>query len=312
MDIRVKAAAVSIASNTILVLGKLAVGLAINSVSVISEAIHSGMDLIAALIAFFSVRVASKPADASHHYGHGKIENISGTIEALLIFLAAAWIIYEAVRKLFEGNSSLGEPLSGVLVMGVATIVNYFVSRYLFQVAAATESIALEADAWHLRTDVYTSLGVTLSLLTIHLTGFDWLDPLVALAVAALIIKAAWHLTREAALPLMDVSLPQQEEQVIKESINRHADRYVEYHRLRTRKAGRERKVDLHLVVPRYKNIVQVHALCEEIGNEIKQALPYVDILIHPEPCNGPPHCHNCNECQQEEKHSSTANESLK
>lgn len=311
MEIRAKAAAISIASNTVLVLGKLAVGLAINSVSVLSEAIHSGMDLLASLIAFFSVQVASKPADDGHHYGHGKIENISGTIEALLIFLAAAWIIYEAVRKIFTGNSPLGEPVIGVAVMAAATIINYFISRYLFKVAAATESIALEADAWHLRTDVYTSLGVTASLLIIYFTGLYWLDSLVALVVAAMIIKAAWHLAWEAMLPLMDVSLPAEEVQVIKEVIARHADRYVEFHKLRTRKAGRDRQVDLHLVVPHYDNIARVHALCEHISDEVKQALPYVDILIHAEPCDEPRECQDCYQCPQKEKHTFTANEYL-
>lgn len=312
METRAKAAGISIVSNTALVLGKLGIGLAINSVSVISEAIHSGMDLAAAFIAYFSVRVASKPADAGHRYGHGKIENISGTIEALLIFLAAVWIIYEAAKKFLVGSSPVGEPMMGVAVMAAASIVNYFVSRYLFRVAAATESIALEADAWHLRTDVYTSLGVTGSLLAIYFTGFHWLDPLVALVVAAMIIKAALKLTKEAMLPLMDASLSAEEEQVIKEVITRHADQYVEFHKLRTRKSGRDRQVDLHLVVPYYRNIDQVHELCEHISDEIKQTMPYVDILIHAEPCHGPRGYLDCTKCPEKEKHAFKANDTNK
>ncbi len=308
MDPRIKAAAVSIVSNSVLVLGKLAIGLAINSVSVISEAIHSGMDLVAALIAYFSVREASKPADEVHHFGHGKIENISGTIEALLIFLAAIWIIYEAAKKFLTGATAINEPLLGVAVMIIATVINYFVSGYLFRVAEDTDSIALEADAWHLRTDVYTSLGVTVSLIAIYFTDFYWLDPLVALAVALLIIKTAFKLTKEAMLPLMDVSLPAEEVQLIKNIIARYNEQYVEFHKLRTRKAGRERQIDLHLVVPYFKNIREVHQLCEHICQEIKGALPYAEILIHPDPCQGPEDCQGCSKCSQKEKHSSAAN----
>ncbi len=308
MDLRAQAARVSIVSNSLLVAGKLGIGYWMHSVSVMSEAIHSGLDLAAALIAFYSVREASKPADAEHPYGHGKIENVSGTIEALLIFLAALWIIYEAVRRLTGGVHTVNEPLAGVAVMGVAGLVNYLVSRYLFQVAGKTESIALEADAWHLRTDVYTSVGVMLGLLALYVTGFAWLDPLVALVVAAMIIKAAYDLTRTAVLPLMDVSLPAEEEKIIKEIIARHADTYVEFHKLRTRRAGRDRQVDLHLVVPRYQHIDYVHDLCEHIGNEIKAELPYTDILIHAEPCTSPKDCQVCISCPEKEKRSPKAN----
>jgi cation diffusion facilitator family transporter len=153
------AARLSVASNTALVVGKLAVGLVIGSVSVLSEAIHSGMDLVAAGIAFYSVKQASKPADGDHAYGHGKIENVSGLAEALLIFGAAGWIVYEAVHKLVRPEP-MDELWLGVAVMGVSSVVNVLVSRRLFRVARETESIALEADAWHLRTDVYTSAGV--------------------------------------------------------------------------------------------------------------------------------------------------------
>ncbi|KYH32353.1 cation diffusion facilitator family transporter [Neomoorella mulderi] len=308
MDVRTRAARVSIFSNIILVLGKLGIGYWMHSVSVMSEAIHSGLDLVAAAIAYFSVREASKPADAEHRYGHGKIENIAGTIEALLIFLAAIWIIYEAIKRLISGGHAVNEPLTGVAVMGGAVVVNYLVSRYLFQVAKDTESIALEADAWHLRTDVYTSAGVMLGLVALYFTGFYWLDPLVALVVAAMIIRAACHLTREAMLPLMDVSLPAEEEEVIKEIIARHAHEYVEFHKLRTRKAGRDRQVDLHLVVPRYKHIDYVHDLCEHIGDEIRAALPYTDVLIHAEPCSSVVDCRVCTTCPEKENRSSKAN----
>lgn len=307
MDARVRAARVSIISNISLVLGKLIIGYLIHSVSVMSEAIHSGLDLVAALIAYFSVQIASKPADAGHQYGHGKVENISGTIEALLIFVAALWIIYEALRRLLTGSHPVTGALAGVAVMTGASLINFLVSNYLFRVARATESIALDADAWHLRTDVYTSVGVLLGLLALQFTGFYWLDPAVALVVAAMIIKTAYDLSREALLPLMDTSLPEEEEEIIKDIIARHAGEYVEFHKLRTRKAGRERQIDLHLVVPRYKHIDDVHALCEHISDEIKAYLPYTDILIHAEPCTSIRDCPVCQDCPEKEKQPSRA-----
>ncbi|MDK2820159.1 MAG: hypothetical protein PWP31_124 [Clostridia bacterium] len=304
MDTRIRAARVSILSNIVLVLGKLGIGYTTQSVSIISEAIHSGLDLLAAIIAFFSVRMASKPPDAVHSYGHGKIENISAVIEAMLIFLAAIWIVYEAVQKLITGGHQVHGALLGMAVMAGSSLVNYLVSFYLFRVAAATESLALEADAWHLRTDVYTSVGVMLGLLIMHLTGLDWLDPAVALVVAVMIIKAAYDLTKEAFLPLIDVRLPEKEEQIIKDIIANHNDQYVEFHKLRTRKAGRERLIDLHLVVPRHNNIDHVHQLCDHIGHEIESALPYADVLIHAEPCESAKGCYLCENCPEKEKHS--------
>src|SRR3989304_4174382 len=163
-----RAAMISVISNTALVLMKLIVGLLIGSVSVISEAIHSGFDLLAAVIALFSVRTSSRPADSDHPFGHGKIENVSGAIEALLIFLAAGWIIFEAVKK-FLYSEPMEAANWGVGVMFISAITNIFVSQMLFKVGKETDSVALQADAWHLRTDVYTSAGVMVGLATVCL-----------------------------------------------------------------------------------------------------------------------------------------------
>jgi cation diffusion facilitator family transporter len=158
MNAKVKVAQLSIISNTLLIILKLAAGILSGSVSIISEAIHSSMDLIASVIAFFSVKVSDNPPDSRHPYGHGKVENISGVIEALLIFAAAIWIIFEAVKKLFGEKIELDSIALGSLVMIVSAIVNIFVSRRLYKVAHETNSVALEADALHLKTDVFTSL----------------------------------------------------------------------------------------------------------------------------------------------------------
>lgn len=284
MDPRVSTAKLSVISNTLLVIMKLIVGLMMGSVSVISEAIHSGLDLVAAVIAFFSVSQAAKPPDEVHRYGHGKIENVSGVAEAILIFVAAVWIIFEAVRRLARGGAveALGY---GVAVMAVSAAVNTVVSEVLFRVARKTESIALEADALHLRTDVYTSVGVAVGLGLLKLTGWHILDPLVALAVAALIIRASWNLTMTAFRPLLDVALPTDEEEQIVAAIQEYATDFVEFHKLRARRAGADRHVDLHLVVHRNRAVAEVHKLCDDIEAAIKRRFPHSFVLIHMEPC---------------------------
>lgn len=287
------AALLSVASNSTLVAGKLIIGLMIGSVSVISEAVHSAVDLLAALIALFAVRTSHKPADREHPFGHGKIENISGTIEALLIFLAAAWIVYEAVGKLRhpEPVTSLGW---GVLVMGVSSLVNILVSAHLFRVARETESIALEGDAWHLRTDVYTSAGVMLGLGLILvgercLPAYDWhwLDPVAAIVVALLIAHAAWRLTREAAGDLLDASLPPTERQWLREYIRRPRPAVHGYHDLRTRRSGEVRFIEFHLIVHGDMTVEESHYLTDVMTLEINKQFPNAIVTIHVEPCDG-------------------------
>lgn len=301
MNEKIKTARLSIASNTVLTLGKLVVGISMNSVSVISEAIHSGLDLMAALIAFFSIREASKPADERHRYGHGKFENLAGIIEALLILVAAAMIILNSYPKLSKGVEihSLG---LGAVVMGVSATVNFLVSRELMRVARRTESPALAADAWHLRTDVYTSLSVFGGIIAIKLTGMAILDPLVAMAVALLIIKAAVELIRDSMRSILDVRLPEAEERMIREVLEKHSSQFVEFHELRTRKAGSQRYVDLHLVVPREWAINKVHSLCDDIERDIGNKLRDAYVLIHTEPCGR--QCEACRQVAENKKNS--------
>ena len=287
---KTQVAALSVASNTVLTLAKVSIGLLAGSVSILSEGIHSGIDLAAAVIALFAVRQSGKPADSRHAYGHGKIENVSGTIEALLIFIAALMIIAEAVKKIYRISTGVGNAPGnlefGLILMGVSSLLNLFVSGQLMRTAKRTESVALAADALHLRTDVFTSAGVFAGLLLMKLTGWIILDPLVALGVAVLIIKTSIDLTREAFSPLVDVSLPEAEREIISEVLAQHADDFVEFHELRTRRAGAERHVDLHLVVAKYTPVVDVHELCDQIELEINEQLQGTHILIHAEPCS--------------------------
>lgn len=286
-------AALSVISNSILVLLKLVIGLAIGSVSVISEAIHSGVDLLAAIIALVAVRTAGQPADKEHPFGHGKVENISGTVEALLIFLAAGWIIYEAVKKLFH-PAPIEAASWGAAVMLISALANIVVSHMLFKVGKETDSVALQADAWHLRTDVYTSAGVMVGLAVIWIgrkvaPGIDWhwVDPIAAIAVALLIIKAAYDLTMESAKDLLDVSLPVDEEKWIRDYIAGHNPVVRGFHRLRTRKAGADRFVEFHMLVNSDMSVTESHDITDMITREIQNQLHRTTVTIHVEPCDG-------------------------
>ncbi|HEY5537091.1 MAG TPA: cation diffusion facilitator family transporter, partial [Acetobacterium sp.] len=196
-DRKSRVALLSIGSNTMLIILKVVAGILSGSVSIISEAIHSSMDLMASCVAFFSVRTSSKPADRDHPYGHGKIENLSGIVEGVLIFIAAGLIIFEAVKKISEPVEIEAAGIA-IAVMLTAAVVNFFVSRILYKVGKEEDSMALEADALHLKTDIYTSLGVAAGIILIKLTGILVLDSIVAILVALLIIKEAWVLCRNA------------------------------------------------------------------------------------------------------------------
>jgi cation diffusion facilitator family transporter len=285
--IKNRAALLSITSNSALIVLKIIVGLMMHSVSVLSEAVHSGIDLIAAVIAWYSIRESGKPADDRHRFGHGKIENVAGTIEAVLIFGAAIYIFSTAVHKLRSGVLEVESLGLGAAVMFVSAAVNYFVSRHLQRVAVMTDSVALEADALHLRTDVYTSVGVLGGLVAIKLTGIAMFDPIIAIVVALMIIKAAFDLTKTAFSNILDVKLPDEEEALILDVLNRYNDRFMEHHKLRTRKSGHVRHIDLHLVVPKLMTVESGHALVQQITADIEKCLPNSITLVHIEPCRG-------------------------
>lgn len=282
MSPRTLAAGLSVASNTALVIIKLVVGVITGSVSIISEAAHSALDLFAALIAFFSVRESGRPADKEHPYGHGKIENLSGAVEAMLILLAAMFILHEAIDKL-KYPQEVKNPVLGLYVIGISVVINILVSKHLFRVAERTDSIALEADAHHLSTDVWTSIGVFVGLGLIKITGWHILDPLVAIAVALMIIRVAFSLTWKAAAPLLDTQLPDEEIGELGEIVM-NTPGVRSYHKLRTRKAGPYRQVDFHLIVPAGMPVHEAHAIAERIEQDIRDRFPDAYVVTHIEP----------------------------
>ena len=289
---KIAVARLSVYSNASLVILKLLASPLTGSVAVLSEALHSGIDLLAALIARYSVKKSAEPADTEHRYGHGKYENLSGMIEGALIFIAAAWIIYEAGWKFF--HPKLPDVIyAGMIIMGVSAVLNFAVSNKLTEVAKKTDSLALEADAYHHRTDVWTSAGVFIALGLVLLTKIDWFDPAVAMVVAMFIIHAAYDITRRSAEGLVDKSLPEAEIKLIESIIKEHQSEVLNFHRLRARKMGAERQIDLHMVVPRNLSVKEGHDLVDDLEHDIKKELPKSIIVIHIEPCDA-----NCEMCK--------------
>ena len=281
MNKKVSIARLSILSNTLLISMKLVVGILSGSVSIISEAIHSSMDLMAAVIAYFSVKVSDNPPDSRHPYGHGKIENISGVIEAILIFIAAIWIIVEAVKKLIGEQTVLENIAIGSGVMMISAIVNILVSRKLYKVARETNSMALEADALHLKTDVYTSAGVAAGLILILVTGVYWLDPVIAIMVAFFIIRESYELLKRAYTPLLDEAWLKKD---VEELENLLDSLDVNYHELRTRASGNYRFVDFHVEIPKKQSVENAHKYCDMIEEKLMARFENLNVTIHVEP----------------------------
>jgi cation diffusion facilitator family transporter len=282
-DRRVRFALLSILSNTTLIILKIIAGILSGSVSIISEAIHSGMDLAASVVAFISVRKSSKPADRNHPYGHGKIENVSGIVEGPLIFVAAGMIINEAYKKIFE-PVEIEQAAVAVVVMFIAAFINFLVSRKLYKISQEEDSMALEADALHLKTDVYTSLGVGTGILLIKLTGIRVLDPIVAILVALLIIKEAWELTKNAFDYLLDARLSDSEEVEIEKVIMEHGHEFIDYHKLKTRKSGNMKHIDFHITVDPDLTVKETHDIIGRMKKDMNEKFKKTRVTIHVDP----------------------------
>ncbi len=282
--VKTRAAALSIASNAILIALKLAAGAITGSVAILTEAMHSSIDLIASFVAYFSVREADKPADAEHPYGHAKIENLAAAIEAMLILVGSGVIIYAAVRSLVNGSEvhSLGV---GIAVIAISIVANLVVSTKIAREARATDSPALEGDAAHLRTDAATSTAVLIGLVAVQVTGATWLDPVIALVVAGAIVYAGVRLLARASRVLVDEALPPDELDAVREAIAEFGPGGVcGYHKLRARRAGSRRYVDLHVQFVGGTTLEDAHATAHDLQDAIRARLRGADVLIHLEP----------------------------
>lgn len=286
MDINAEkkfAAGISITSNAFIIVTKLIAGVISGSISIISEAIHSFSDFLASVLTFFAVTRSAEPADKEHPFGHGKYEDMSGFIEGGLIIFAGFYIIYEAVSKLVFGYHVKAEPLFGIFVMAFAVIANLLVSRYLFVVAKKADSVSLFADAQHLSTDIFSSLGVLMGLLLIKITGLTILDPIIAIIVAIIILKAGFSIAKDTLNNLLDGSIPYCDIQAIEKIIQ---DNIVikGYKNIKGRKAGQRKEIEMTLLFNPDMKLSCCHSICDQIECEIKQNLGNVSTIIHAEP----------------------------
>jgi cation diffusion facilitator family transporter len=282
--VKQRAAVLSVASNSALILLKVVAGTITGSVAILTEAVHSSIDLIASIVAFFSVRKADVPADEDHRYGHEKIENVAAAIEGMLILVGSAAIAFQAIRRLINPRplSSLG---FGIVIVALAIVVNLVVSTVIGHRARATESPALEGDAAHLRTDAISSSAVLVGLVLVKVTGSTWIDSVVALGVAGVITATGIRILRGSSRVLVDHALPPEEVDEIRRAIEAFGpEGVVGYHELRTRRAGSRRYVDLHVQFRAGTTLEDAHRTAHELQDLIGARLRGADVLIHLEP----------------------------
>jgi len=258
-----------------------------DSVGLLSDAIESFVNLAGALMALGMLTLAAMPADDGHAHGHTKAEYFSSAFEGFLILVAAVWIAVEAVGRLLDPRPvQLAAIGLGVAVL--ATIVNFLTARILLRVGRESRSITLEADAHHLFTDVWTSVGVIVGVALVWVTGWLWLDPTIALLVAANILWTGWHLMRRSAAGLMDASLPPSELARIEDVLTSYREQGLEFHALRTRQAGTRAFVTLHVLVPGAWTVQQAHDWSERIEADLREAVPGAHVTTHIEPGEDP------------------------
>jgi cation diffusion facilitator family transporter len=278
------AAMLSVVSNSILIALKLAAGAITGSIAILTEAIHSSIDLLASVVALVSVRRADVPPDEEHPYGHEKLENLAATIEGMLILVGAGIIVFEATRRLASGAEveSLGV---GIAVIAFSAAANFGVSAFLSRRAQALGSPALEGDAAHLRADALTSLGVLAGLVLVEVTDEPAFDAIAALAVAVAIVASGVRIMSRSGRALVDEAPPPEELDLIEARIAAAAIReMVGYHKLRARRAGRRRWIDLHVQFKAGTSLERAHEAAHELRDAIRSELPGADVLIHVEP----------------------------
>ena len=274
-----------------LIVIKVVVSWLTGSISILAQAVDSLLDLFAAIITFSAIRFAVKPADAEHPYGHGKMEDIAGTIQGVLIFIAGGLIIYFSTRRIIEG-SSVELVQSGLIVMLVSIVASVFLSRHLLKVSRATGSTALEANARNITADAYSAVAVIIGLVIVQFTKFYIIDPIIAIGVAIYILKIAVDTMRKPISGLLDETLPPSEKTAIEASLRKHSHEIVSYHELRTRRAGSQYYIDLHIVMSKDITLENAHKICDQVESEIKDELCNANVTIHVEPCD-----EKCGQC---------------
>ncbi|MGE4234056.1 MAG: cation diffusion facilitator family transporter [Bacteriovoracia bacterium] len=282
---RKRATNIALSATFLLFVMKVVISIFTESVGLLSEAIHTGLDLLSSVVTYFVIRVASQPADSDHPFGHGKIESLSALFEAFLLLVAAGYIVFEGISKWALGTHHLHNISWGLGVIGFSMIINLLVYLQNRHVAKAEESIAIETNAFHFLTDVFSSLAVFISLGLVHFTGATFWDPLVALIIAVYMSWIGILQIKKCLSELSDTALPSDEVDLIRNSIEKHKNEYLDFHDLRTRKVGAVRHVDLHLELCSEQRVADAHEVCDRIEEDMQQKFKEVQVNIHVEPC---------------------------
>jgi len=274
-----------------LIIFKVVVSWLTGSISVLAQTTDSLLDLLAGIITFTAIRIADKPADAEHPYGHGKAEDIAGVAQGVLIFIAGGLIIYSSIDRIIKGYSmELVE--SGIVMMVVSIVVSIFLSRHLLRVSRSTGSVALEANAHNIAADVYSASAVLVGLAMVRFTGLNIIDSVIAIGVAIYILKVALDTIRKPISGLLDEKLPSSKQAIIEASLMKRSYEVSGFHSVRTRRAGSRSYIDLHLVMAKDISLEQAHQICDQIEDEIQSVLSEASVTIHVEPCSD-----ECGQC---------------
>jgi cation diffusion facilitator family transporter len=281
---RTGAVKLSMAVIICLIILKVIVSIISSSISIYAQAADSLLDIFSIGITLIALNMSVAPADEEHPFGHGKAEGLAAMIQAILVLGAGGFVIYSAVQRII--HSTVIEPDKGILVMLISIITSIFLSRHLRRVAKATDSTAIDASARNISADVYSAAGVLLGLLMVRLTGFVILDPIIALIMAGFVLKAGYQVTIRAIHELIDHALPKEEQKILNDCLSVHTTQLVSYHAVRSRRAGNERFIDLHLVMPRNFSVENAHAMCDHLEQDIKNKITSANVIIHTEPCS--------------------------
>jgi cation diffusion facilitator family transporter len=288
---RTGAARLALTAVIVLIIVKVLVAWITGSLSITAQALDSFLDLFGITITLFAVRMSVMPADEGHPFGHGKVEGVAAIGQAVLILTAAGIIVYSAIVRIINGATvELTE--AGIGVMALSVVVSILLARHLHRVSRATGSLALEASARNISADVYSAAGVLVAMAVIRVTGWNIVDPIIALGVAGLIVKAAYDVIRQSVVELTDVRLPEEEQKILVDCINEHRGQLAGFHAIRGRKAGNQRFIDLHLVMPKNASVEEAHDMCDHLEKDIEERLTNTNITIHVEPCQI--ECHVC------------------
>lgn len=274
----------AIVSISALIIMKLITSFVTGSIGIRADAFHSLIDLAGAVIGYIGIKISSKPPDKQHAFGHGKAENIAGTVISLFIFAAAGLIAYQAINRIIAGGE-VELVTIGIYVTAAAIAINLVFARYALKVARKTESLALEATARDMLADVYSSIAVLAGLLLVLITGLAIMDSIVALLVALLILRTAIITFKKSFSGIMDSALPREEVDIIKSVLTEHKEQIVGFHDLRTRKSGNQRFIDLHLVMHKKISVEESHNMADHLEEDLAEKLPNMSITIHIEPC---------------------------